>query len=114
MVGRGSFDSIQKGDTFDRANPSTWGADEKISFFTWFIQTYHPEAVEQFQALRDIERKIQLEEYEKAQRAHLEWQLKLAQQIKDAHEQRAKEAQTIWGKMKQAVGIRRIEHGDYY
>jgi iron-sulfur cluster repair protein YtfE (RIC family) len=112
MVGRGSFGEVIP--SFDKTNPSTWSPNEQTQFFIWFIQTYHPEAVEQFQALRDIERKIEQEEHEKAQRVHLEWQLKLAQQIKEAHEQRAKETQSIWGKMKQAVGIRRIEHGDYY
>lgn len=53
----------------DRTDPKTWSPNEQIRLLLWHIQTHSPEAIEQFQAIRDIERAIE-EEKQTAETKH--------------------------------------------
>jgi hypothetical protein len=74
MVGRapGVLGQLQKAQDFKRDDPSTWATGEQIKFMVWCMQTHHPEAAEQFQAVRDIER--QIEEEQEREKQSLYWQ----------------------------------------
>lgn len=108
----------------DPNNSSTdledWEVNEMRKFIKWFVNMHHPEAIEQFLAIRKIERaneeQVRLEE----QQRWLKREMEIQQQIRDGLQQR-REALTnqpplsIWDKMKDMVGYnRKIEHGDYY
>lgn len=97
-----------------------WGSVEIRKFIKWYVNMHHPEAVEQFLAIRKIERaneaQARLEEYKR----WVEREMKIQQKIRDSLQQRTEALKnqppkSIWDRMKEMAGYnRKIEHGDYY
>jgi uncharacterized membrane protein len=48
--------------TNESMNMNDWSAVEFQNFVKWFIEVHHPEVVEQYQAVRDIERQVEARE----------------------------------------------------
>ena len=108
-------------------NMQEWDNHEFRTFMKWFIEVNHPEAIEQYQAVRAIERKIEQEESNRRYREMLEAEIQLRQQAQAQRAQNAypysqspyattqiPEPKSIWERAKELAGIRKIEHGDYY
>lgn len=100
-----------------------WDVQEMRKFVKWFVNMHHPEAVEQFQAIRAIERaneeqtRLQAEEtYQKHMIDH--WNT-LAQRAQNAYPyaqvtSQATQQKSFWERAKEMAGYGDKSHGDYY
>lgn len=68
---------------------NNWDSQEFHKFMKWFIEANHPEAVEQYQAVRAIERKIEQEEANRRYREQLEAEMQLRQRVQAQRAQQA-------------------------
>jgi hypothetical protein len=107
---------------------NNWDSQEFHKFMKWFIEANHPEVVEQYQAVRAIERKVEWEEANRRYREQLEAEVRLRQQSL-AQQQAYPYSQspyatqslsmaepkpkTLWERFKE-VASRPLGHGDYY
>lgn len=97
-----------------------WGSVEIRKFIKWYVNMHHPEAIEQFLAVRKIERaneqQARLEEHQR----WLEREMEFHQRMKEEVERKVEALKnqppvSIWDRMKELAGYnRKIEHGDYY
>ena len=99
---------------YDRTNPSTWSLNEQVKFLIWNAQVNHPESIEQFQALQDIERKVQEEErqsqYERYMQGYQDPRALYAQNAYQPGQAvtitTLPKQESVWDDMKRMVGIK--------
>lgn len=100
-----------------------WDVQEMRKFIKWFVNMHHPEAVEQFLAIRKIERaneeqaRLQAEEaYQKHIRDYWNNQASKAQNAYPYTQVTSQSIQqkSIWDRMKELAGYGDKSHGDYY
>lgn len=101
---------------------SNWNNYEFRTFMKWFIEVNHPEVVEQYQAVRAIERKIEQEEANRRYRELLEAEVQLRQRALAQQAQQAypysqspltTQQKSFWERCKE-LAKRPLGHGDYY
>lgn len=85
-----------------------WEVNEMRKFIKWFVNMHHPEAIEQFLAIRKIERANEEQARLQAEQKWMEREVELRKRIREQalaniSEQQAK---TIWGKMKELAGYK--------
>jgi hypothetical protein len=68
---------------------NNWDNHEFRKFLQWFIEANHPEVIEQYQAVRAIERKIEQEEANRRYREQLEAEMQLRQRVQAQRAQQA-------------------------
>ena len=124
-------DSHRQQGTNSSMNMNDWSIVELQNFVKWFMEVNHPEAVEQYQAIRDIERKVEVEEQLKAYREEQKVREQLLQARIDAMRNQTdprsiygpwgtvvtpedRKVKSFWERAKEMAGIRKTEHGDYY
>lgn len=104
-----------------------WHDNEVHKFIKWFVAMHHPEAIEQFQAIRKIERANEEQEAREQEARRLEIERQMLQQ-KYAQLQNSPyyttssitsqayvtEQKSFWERAKELAGYRKTEHGDYY
>lgn len=66
--------------TNESLDMNQWDNHEFRTFMKWFIEANHPEVIEQYQAVRAIERKVEFEEANRRRREQLEAEMRLRQQ----------------------------------
>lgn len=95
-----------------------WDVQEMRKFIKWFVNMHHPEAVEQFLAIRKIERaneeQAKLEERQRWYEKELELQKQLQARVQQSYGNTLTQQKSVWDRMKEMAGYRKIEHGDYY
>lgn len=89
-----------------------WEVNEMRKFIKWFVNMHYPEAIEQFLAIRKIERANEEQARLEEQQRWLQREMELRQQA-FANISQA-EQKSIWDRMKEMAGYRKTEHGDYY
>ena len=75
--------------TNESMNINDWSQVELQNFVKWFIEVHHPEAVEQYQAIRAIERSAQ-------ERERLEYEIQQAEYMKRFWANQARGAQNAY------------------
>ena len=95
-----------------------WEVNEMRKFIKWFVNMHYPEAIEQFLAIRKIERaneeQAKLEERQRWYEKDLELQKQLQARVQQAYGNTLTQQKSIWDRMKEMAGYRKTEHGDYY
>ena len=107
--------------TNESLDMNQWDNHEFRTFMKWFIEANHPEVIEQYQAVRAIERKVEWEEANRRRREQLEAEMQLRQRVQAQRAQttyavvdNSSPNKSFWERAKEMAGIRKPEHGDYY
>ena len=79
-------------------NINMWSPTELQNFVKWFIEVNHPEAVEQYQAIRAIERSAQ-------ERERLEYEAQQAEYMKQFWANQARGAQNAYPYSQSIVAV---------
>lgn len=91
-----------------------WEVQEFRKFIKWYINMHNPEAIEQFLAIRKIEKANERQEQLAREMAWHERELELRKQMAQEMIRINTKNRTIWGKVKDALRGKKVEHGDYY
>ena len=100
----------------ESTNLEHWDVQEFRKFIKWYVGMHNPEAIEQFLAIRKIEKANERQEQLAKEMAWHERELELRKQIREENIKRIENQVpiSIWDKMKEMAGYRKTEHGDYY
>lgn len=96
-----------------------WDSIEVRRFIKWFVNMHYPEAVEQFQAIRKIERANEEQIKAETVQAQLDlmkkyWDSQVQAQITPSQVYSQSSTKSVWDRMKEMAGYGSKSHGDYY